>query len=114
LGAPYDLLPKITVSSTLVSANNLKLGAYSTQVYSEAEFVYIISIVLAGTTLVQFLLGFYAGKVIAIELIFLYQLTFYSLATLSSITPTFEALTGLGLSKGYSLRVLSSEGEPSR
>ena len=59
--------------------------------------------------LLIFLLGYYAGKLIAIELIFMFQLTFFSLLTIQDLSPTFFELSKLTYSRGYSFKVMETE-----
>ena len=59
--------------------------------------------------MVLFLLGYYAGKLVAIEAVCLFQLTFYGLAGISDLSPSFYALTFLKYSKGYNMNLITPQ-----
>ena len=47
------------------------------------------------------LLGFFGGKLVALEAAAISQLTFYSLLSLNDMSPSYAALTKLAISNGY-------------
>jgi hypothetical protein len=59
--------------------------------------------------LVLFVVGYYSGRLIAIETVCLFQLTFYGLLGVNDLSPTFYGLTFLKFSKGYSIEITSFE-----
>ena len=62
----------------------------------------------------MFLLGFYYGKLIAIETLMVYQLTLFSLLAIQDLTPSFNALTQLTYCKGYNLNISPTQYSISR
>ena len=46
-------------------------------------------------------MGYYTGKLIGIEVIFMFQMTFFALLTIDDLSPTFNALSHLKYSRGY-------------
>ena len=59
--------------------------------------------VLTALALLLFLLGYYSGKLIALELISIFQLTFFSLLSAYNLSPSFVALKALSYSTIYNL-----------
>ena len=105
---PFDSIANIQVGSTLVTDNNLDLEVYEDTVYLFADVVKYFAITIAVGALILFFMGYYAGKLVAIEVIFMFQLSFFSLLTITDLTPTFFSLSGLTYSKGYNLQLMNT------
>jgi hypothetical protein len=73
-----------------------------------AKIINIASMAVSILALAFFILGFYSGKLIALECITVFQLTFLSLLTIENISPTFASLQFLSYSCGYNLSLLPS------
>lgn len=65
--------------------------------------------ILSGIALFIFILGFFKGKIIALELIAVFQLSYLSLLSLNRLSPVFYSLIGLSLSCGYTINIFSSK-----
>ena len=65
--------------------------------------------ILSGLALLIFILGFLKGKIIALELIAVFQLSYLSLLSLTRLSPMLYSLIGLSLSCGYTVNLFSSK-----
>jgi hypothetical protein len=72
-----------------------------------ANTLSIIAMAMSISVIAFFILGFYSGKLIMLEWVTVFQLTFLSLLTLENLSPTFASLRFLSYSCGYSLSLLS-------
>ena len=80
--APFDLLNTTAVSVKLTTDNNLSLEVYSDDEYGSAALVKTVATAASLLGLAMFLFGAFAGKLIGIELIAIFQISFLSLTTL--------------------------------
>lgn len=55
------------------------------------------------------MVGFFKGKIIALELIAVFQLSYLSLLSLNRLSPIFYSLIGLSLSFGYTINLFPSK-----
>lgn len=104
--APFDKLPPTTSTVTLTASNNLSLDAYPAEEYTLAT---VFEYVAAGASLLAlgfFFMGLFSGKIIALEMLAVFQVTYFSLLSLENLRPTFSALRFLSFSCGFSLKVL--------
>lgn len=92
----------------LVSDNNLSLEVYSDDIYSNAKLLEYLAMGSSVLALVLFLFGYFSGKLIGLECVTVFQLTFLSLLTFEDLSPSFGALSRLSYSCGYNLKVQSS------
>lgn len=106
--SPFDQLPIIASTATLKTTNNLALNYYSDKEYTLAKILQYIVLTMAIIALLLFLLGFYCNKLIALELLALYQVTFFSLSSLTDLSPNYQALTYLSLCNGYNPDLFAS------
>jgi hypothetical protein len=74
-----------------------------------SSLLYNVAEALSGLVLLIFILGFWKGKVILLELVTIFQLSFLSLMSLNKLSPTFYSLSGLSLSCGYALNLFESK-----
>lgn len=58
--------------------------------------------------LVLFILGYFSGKLIGLECITVFQLTFLSLLTFENLSPSFASLSLLSYSCGYNIKNMQS------
>jgi hypothetical protein len=105
--APYNQLGVVNVSTTLTTTNNLSLQTFTPGQYEAAGMLQYIAIALAALGFLFFLFGYYSGRLIALELVVMYQLTYYSLLALDNLSPSFNALMYLGYSSGYHISLFS-------
>ena len=105
--APFDLLGNVVTSTTLQSTNNLSLQLYDQSEYQAGIILKYIILALTILSLLFFLLGYYSGKLISIELISVYQLTFFSLISTEKMSPGVAALRQLSYSTGYNFNLIS-------
>jgi len=68
--------------------------------------VNIIALILTCLALLLFLLGYFSGKLVGLELITIFQLTFLSLLTIDNLSPTLNSLSFLSYSCGYNIHSL--------
>ena len=102
--APFDLLNATAVSVKLTTDNNLSLEVYSDDEYGSAALVKTAATAASLLGLAMFLFGAFAGKLIGIELIAVFQVSFLSLTTLEDLSPSFESLSALGYSCGFAVK----------
>lgn len=102
--APFDLLNATAVSVKLTTDNNLSLEVYSDDEYGSAAMVKTVATAASLLGLVMFLFGAFAGKLIGIELIAVFQISFLSLTTLENLSPSFESLSALAYSCGFAVK----------
>lgn len=81
---------------------------YSDEEYGQAQIVGYVAMALAGASIFLFLLGYLSGKLVGLECVTVFQLTFLSLITCDKLSASFYGLSFLGYSCGYSLRSLQS------
>ena len=65
----------------LVSSNNLSLEVYSDDAYADSKILEYLAMGTSVLALVLFLLGYFSGKLIGLECVTVFQLTFLSLLT---------------------------------
>lgn len=102
--APFDLLNSTTATVKLTADNNLSLEVYSEDDYSSAALVKTLATAASLLALAMFLFGAFAGKLIGIELIAVFQISFLSLTTLENLSPSFESLSMLAYSCGFAVK----------
>lgn len=79
--APFNLINATNTSTVLVSDNNLSLEVYSNDTYSNSKLLEYLAMGSSIFALVLFLLGYFSGKLIGLECVTVFQLTFLSLLT---------------------------------
>ena len=81
--APFNLLDASnkTTTTLLVANNNLALGVYSSDDYAQSSIVGNIAMGASAAAAAIFLLGYVSGKLIGLECVTVFQLTFLSLLT---------------------------------
>lgn len=72
-----------------------------------AKIVSILAYMVAAFSLLLFLLGIFARKLIGLEMVAVVQISYLSLLALSSMTPCFRALTNIWFVNGFSYFFLS-------
>jgi hypothetical protein len=82
---------------------NLSLDAFPDSAYAAARLLYAVGLALSAAALLLFVAGFAGRKIVALELIAVFQVAYLSLAAVDGLAPTAHALSGLGLSCGYAL-----------
>ena len=102
--APFDLLNATAVSVKLTTHNNLSLEVYSDDEYGSAALVKTVATAASLLALAMFLVGAFVGKLIGLELITVFQISFYSLTALENLSPCFESLAMLGYSCGFAVK----------
>ena len=79
--APFSLLGTKSSSVTLSASNNLALWVYESSEYLAASYLKSVVLGLTLFAVMLFVLGYYSGKLIALELLSILQLTYFSLLT---------------------------------
>jgi hypothetical protein len=74
---------------------------YNNDTYNIAKVISTLSSVIGGLSLLVFLLGIFAGKVIGIEMMAVIQIAYFSLLSLSSLNPCFRALSDMWFVNGF-------------
>jgi hypothetical protein len=82
----------------------LALGIYTSHDYADARIVKNIGIGTSAAALVLFLLGYFSGKIIVLECVTVFQITYFSLITVENLSPAFYGLSYLKYSCGYNLK----------
>ena len=59
-------------------------------------------------SLLMFLMGLYKGKLIGLELVSVFQISYLSLITIENLTPMYSSFSYLSYSCGLSINLLSS------
>lgn len=72
-----------------------------------AKVVSILAYVVAALSLLLFLLGIFARKLIGLEMVAVVQISYLSLLALSSMSPCFRALSNIWFVNGFSYFSLS-------
>lgn len=106
--APFNLLVNVTAQTQLTQTSNLSLEVYSDSTYLMSKIIYIFSMILSILSLISFLIGYKTGKIIGLELVTIFQVTFLSLTGLSNISPSFSSLSGLSFSCGFNINLSKS------
>jgi hypothetical protein len=106
--APFNLLnsSNTTTTTLLVADNNLALGVYSDDEYAQSSIVANVAMAVSAAAAALFLLGYLSGKLIGLECVTVFQLTFLSLLTCENLSPSFYGLSYLAYSCGYKLKSL--------
>ena len=93
------------MSASLSTDNNLALQLYDLSEYYISGLVKVCSLALAGTVLLMFVAGYYAGKVVAVETVWVLQLACFGLAGINDLSPSFYGLSFLRYSAGYNIHI---------
>jgi hypothetical protein len=67
-----------------------------------------MALALSAIALLLFICGFFSRKIIALEVITIFQVAYLSLVALDRLPPTMHALSGLALSCGFALDIFHS------
>ena len=67
-----------------------------------------IVMVASILSLLMFLMGLYKGKLIGLELVSVFQISYLSLITIENLTPMYSSFSYLSYSCGLSINLLSS------
>jgi len=99
--SPFVNISKTDWLFSAASANGLPLFVYSEFEYSLSKYLKIFASIISALSLVNFLVGFFGPKLIALENIAVFQLTWLCLNTIKQPSITFDSLNGLKFSFGY-------------
>lgn len=80
---------------------------YGKSVYDLANVTLIIANVVAGLSLLVFILGIFAGKLVGVEMMAVIQISYLSLLGLPILNPCFSALTNIWFVNGFNFFSLS-------
>lgn len=84
------------------------MNAYTESTYGNASIIYAVSLALSAISFLIFIFGMFSKKIVTLELVAIFQVTYLSLVALDHLPPTIYALRGLSLSCGFSLDLLHS------
>ncbi len=83
--------------------NNMALYPYSNPSYTQAQIVSYLAMLISALGIIGFFAGFLGPKVIALDLLDLIQVTYFSLIGIQHLSPGMAALSGLKYSSGYAV-----------
>ena len=105
----YFYMQRVSLALPQTTDNNLALKVYSDEEYSQIseieKYFTILSIASAGIFLLCF---FFCSKLIAVEFIFIYQLSFASLILIKKLEIFMKPMTILWITNGYN-RLISAQ-----
>jgi hypothetical protein len=96
-----SLLSNAVVSVSLKAQNNLALDYYDDSSYSLASTCFMVAQILSGAALLIALVGLLGAKLIGLEMLSVFQISFLAMLSLDEMNPVMDALSGLQYSLGY-------------
>lgn len=101
-GIPALMRATPTSQSMVIEPKNNKTAYYyEDQYYQLAEMTTSLGTAIGALAIVFFLIGLAYGKVIAVEMAAVIQITYLSVVTLNQTNPCITALTSLKFSNGF-------------
>lgn len=105
------LMRAVPSSQNLLIESKDNEGAYfyDEQTYNIANIISLLCTAASAIGLTFFLIGMIYGKMIAVEMMAVLQVSFLSLLNLTQVNPCFAALSSLRLANGFNLIVTSKD-----
>ncbi len=85
----------------------MALYPYSELSYTQAEIVWYLALIISALGMIAFFIGIFGPKIIALDLLDLIQVSYFSLIGIQKLSPGMAALSGLKYSSGYALLLFS-------
>lgn len=102
-------VPPMARSFQVVPNDNEMALFYDPAVYSLANVTNILALLVAGSSLLVFFLGIFAGKFVGLEMRGVVQISFLSLFTLPILNPCFNSLANIWFVNGFNFFLLSAK-----
>lgn len=97
----FRLTPSSSTRIVMNSRDNSGLYIYTEQTYDLAAIIAAISIVLPVLAWIFFIIGLFAGKMVAVEMFAVFQIASFGLIVVKDMNPTLNALKNLFISNGF-------------